>query len=178
MRHASKRSAQLAARFRERNRTVATLSLMVLMALLASLPAAALELNSYAQVRDDASLLVKGRVLHLDGLYLPPMERRCRTEIRPIRCGTPAALALAFRIQGFVHCSTQDRYDDDSFSARCFLGRTAFDDGIDLGAYLIEQGWAMASPDAPFEYHAIERIARHHDRGIWGIPVDAYGDPR
>ena len=45
-----------------------------------------------------------------------------------------------------------------------------------LAAYLIERGWAMALPGAPFEYHAIERIARSREVGVWGWPVDAITD--
>lgn len=42
--------------------------------------------------------------------------------------------------------------------------------GEDLAAYLLEQGWAVALPYTPFEYHVLERIARHKGFGIWGFP--------
>ncbi len=53
-------------------------ALALLTALL--LPAAAVhaeELHSYALVQDDGSLLIKGRIVHLDGIYLPPTGRQC-----------------------------------------------------------------------------------------------------
>ena len=92
--------------------------------------------------------------------------------MRPVRCASRAVLALEFKIQGFVYCVESSRNADGSLNARCFVNRGHFDEGEDLGAYLIEQGWAVATPDAPFEYRTLERIARHHDRGIWGRSVD------
>jgi endonuclease YncB( thermonuclease family) len=37
---------------------------------------------------------------------------------------------------------------------------------------MLRQGWAVALPDAPFEYAAMEKIARTKGIGIWGIPID------
>ena len=36
----------------------------------------------------------------------------------------------------------------------------------------IEDVRALALPDAPFEYHALEKIARHRGLGVWGMPAD------
>jgi len=47
-----------------------------------------------------------------------------------------------------------------------------FDEGEDLSAYLLENGWAVALPDAPFEYQTLEKIARSRQFGVWGFPVD------
>ena len=33
-------------------------------------------------------------------------------------------------------------------------------------------GWAVALPDSPFEYQALEKIARTRSFGVWGMPVD------
>ncbi len=131
-------------------------------------------LHSYAIIQDDASLLVEGQRIHLYGLYLPPTSRYCRRNIRPVRCGNRAVLALQFKIQGFVHCYPQTQNADGSFNGICYQGRSSFDDGEDLGGYLIDQGWALALPNAPFEYHARERIARHRGAGVWGFTVDSF----
>jgi endonuclease YncB( thermonuclease family) len=53
------------------------------------------------------------------------------------------------------------------------VDRTSFEEGEDLAAYLIRHGWALARPGAPFEYHALERIAREQSAGVWGFSVDA-----
>ena len=135
------------------------------------------ELHSYALVHDDGSLSIEGKRVHLYGVYLPDTGRRCRTNISPIRCGSRAALALDFRIQGFVHCFPQTKNADGSLNGVCYVDRGAFDEGEDLAAYLLERGWALALPNAPFEYHALERIARHRHRGVWGFPVDSVTAP-
>ncbi|MDG1945801.1 MAG: hypothetical protein P8J17_16200 [Halioglobus sp.] len=55
---------------------------------------------------------------------------------------------------------------------RCRVNASKFDDGDDLSAYLLQKGWAVALPDAPFEYQTLEKIARTRGFGVWGMPVD------
>lgn len=148
--------------------------LLAVFLLLPMVPAGAWELHSYAHVQGDGSLLIKGEKVHLYGIHMPDTGKRCRTNIRPIRCGSRAVLALEFKKQGFVHCYPQTENEDGSLNGICYVGRNAFNDGEDLAAYLVESGWALALPDAPFEYHALERIARHNNRGVWGFTVDGY----
>ena len=124
------------------------------------------ELYSYAIVQDDASLRIRNTTVHLYGIHIPETGRHCQTFIRPIVCGSRAVLALEFRIQGFVRCEILARHHDGSATGRCFVGDE------DLSAYLLSQGWALALPDAPFQYHALERIAHHQQRGVWGFPAD------
>lgn len=148
--------------------------LICLIVLLVCFPVAeAREVHSYALIQDDASLLIKGRVVHLYGIYIPPTKRKCQTSIRPVRCASRAVLALDFKIQGFVHCFEESVNPDRSWNAVCYVGRSHFDGGVDLGAYLIERGWALALPQAPFEYQALEKIARYNQRGVWGFSVDS-----
>ncbi len=124
------------------------------------------QVSSYAFVNDDGSLRIKGRTYRLHGVYIPPTGQSCRSFERPVQCGTRAALALDFKIQGFVRCQPHDENDDGTISAYCTT------DGEDLAAYLVERGWALALPDAPFEYQALEKIARHRGLGVWGFPVE------
>ena len=121
------------------------------------------ELVSYAAVRPDATLLVGSRVVRLYGIYVPPTGRNCRANLRPVKCGSNAVLALNFKIRGFVHCQQIYKHRDRSITALCR------NKGVDLGAYLIERGWAVASPRGPFEYHVLERIARKRNMGVWGM---------
>ena len=135
------------------------------------------ELHSYALVQDDGSLSIEGKRVHLHGVYLPETDRRCRTNVRPVRCRSQASLALEFRIQGFVRCYPQKRNADRSLNAICYVDRGRFDEGEDLAAYLIERGLALALPNAPFKYQAKERIARQQRRGVWGLSVDRVTAP-
>ena len=125
--------------------------------------AAAPKLVSYAQVRPDATLLVGSKVVRLYGIYVPPSEYTCRSCIRPVKCGSNAVLALDFKIRGFVHCEPVTRHRDRSITALCR------NRGVDLGAYLIERGWAVALPNGPFQYHVLEEIARDKNMGVWGF---------
>lgn len=126
------------------------------------------DIVSYAFVNDDATLRIRNKKVRLFGIYTPPTQRACQRAIRPPRCGSRAALALDFRIQGFVRCTPIERLKDGSVLANCRNG------DINLSEYLLGQGWAVALPDAPFAYHAIERVARHRNLGVWGRSIDTY----
>ncbi|MGB5833010.1 MAG: nuclease-like protein [Thiohalocapsa sp.] len=129
-------------------------------------------------VRDDGSLLIKNRVVRLYGIYIPPTDRQCRAWISPVRCDERGVLALDFFVKGFITCFERLRNADGSIEATCYRDRSSFDTGTDLAAYLIERGWALALPNAPFEYQALERIARSRQVGVWGWPVDSVTQPR
>ena len=151
--------------------------LMLLAALAIAQTAVAREFEGHAIVRGDGSLLIKNRVVHLYGIYLPPTNRQCRAWITPIRCDERGVLALDFFVKGFIRCIEQVVRADGSVEATCYRDRSSFDPGTDLAAYLLERGWALALPNAPFEYHALERIARAHELGVWGWQVDSVISP-
>ena len=127
------------------------------------------DIESYAIVRDDASLEIRGRTIHLYGIHIPRGDRACRISIRPVRCAPEAALALEFRIQSFVRCEVVSRNRDRSLNARCFVkgAGSVLEPDEDLSAFLLERGLALALPGTPFEYQALERIARAQGRGLW-----------
>ncbi len=145
------------------------LALAALLALAATIGRDEADIVSYAIIQDDGSLRVRGRTIRLYGIHIPQAGRVCRTTIRPVRCGSEAVVALHFRIQGFVRCKPVTRSRDRSISAVCYVdGRgSVLEPDEDLGAYLLRQGLAVARPEAPFEYVALERIARAQRRGIW-----------
>jgi endonuclease YncB( thermonuclease family) len=131
------------------------------------------EISSYAFVQEDSSLKVAGQLVRLFGIYVPPTEHTCYTFIRPMPCGTRASLALEFKIGvEFVHCTERAKASDDSIFASCTAR------GEDLSAWMLQRGWAVALPDAPIEYVAMEQIARARGLGIWGIPLDIRGKKR
>lgn len=139
-----------------------------LISVIASQPALAGEdISSFAFVKEDGSLKVDAYLIHLYGIYIPPTDRTCYTFIRPIPCGTRASLALDFKISGdFVHCIERSGNPDGSINASCKAN------GQDLSEWMLQNGWAIALPDAPFQYAALEKIARAKGIGVWGIPVD------
>ena len=132
------------------------------------------DIVSYAIVQDDATLRVQGKRIRLFGVYPVDLRRFCDDTFRPARCQTRAAVALASKIQGFVHCDPRVQYRDGAIGAFCSVtGDGVLDPPVDLGAYLIREGWAVALPDAPFEYHTLEKIARVNGRGVWGFQADS-----
>jgi endonuclease YncB( thermonuclease family) len=147
--------------------------MLVLMLLMVCAPAGVAALTSYAFVNEDGTLRIKGKTVHLYGIYLPDTGRHCSSNQLPMVCGSRAALALEFKIKGFVRCEIIERNPDRSVVGLCRVNYSAFDEGDDLSAYLLERGWALALPDAPFEYQAQERIARSKGVGVWGISIDS-----
>ena len=130
-------------------------------------------IRSYAIVQEDATLRVQGKTIRLFGVYIPPTERGCTTILRPPRCGSRAKRALELKISGFVECLPQERYPDRSIGAICYTREgSILDPPVDLGGWLIEQGFGVAGPGAPFEYGVLEEIARTNGRGVWGFQVD------
>lgn len=134
--------------------------------------AKAYEISSSARVNEDGTLRIKRKTIHLFGIHIPELDRTCETRRRPAFCGTRAAIALDFRIDGFVRCELLEEREDGTYTGRCRVDASAFDEGEDLSAYLLERGWAVALPDAPVEYQALEKVARARGLGLWGIPVD------
>jgi endonuclease YncB( thermonuclease family) len=129
----------------------------------------AAQISGHAFVQDDASLRIGNRTVHLFGVHVPRTSQACRTFERPIKCAPRAALALDFKIRGFVHCDKRATNPDNSVAAVCWTGRTRLSEGDDLGAYLLRKGWAAALPEAPIEYQVLEKVARNRGLGIWGF---------
>ncbi|MEM1187807.1 MAG: nuclease-like protein [Pseudomonadota bacterium] len=146
--------------------------LAVLGTAMAAAPAAGREISSSARVNKDATLRIDGKTIQLYGIHVPESGRQCTTNRRPQVCGSRAALALDFKIQGFVRCEITERREDRSLVGRCRVNARSADEGEDLGAYLLERGWAIALPEAPVEYQALEKIARHRGLGVWGTAID------
>jgi endonuclease YncB( thermonuclease family) len=151
---------------------VKTLIGAVLGCCLLAFTASAYEISSYAGINEDGTLRIKGKTIRLFGIYIPDTERTCARNRLPRICGSRASVALEFKIDGFVRCDLLRRNADNTYTGYCRVNASAFDEGEDLSAYLIQKGWAVALPDAPFEYQTLEKIARSRGFGVWGMPVD------
>jgi len=135
------------------------------------------DISSFAFVQQDGSLKVSGYHIHLYGISIPPTAESCYMFIRPALCGPRGAIALEFKISGnFIHCTPSATYPDGSMIASCRLN------GEDLSAWMLQKGWAVALPDAPFAYQTLQKIAQAQGVGIWGIPLESiprpHGHPR
>lgn len=153
---------------------IAPIALVLLAAAAIASPAPG-EVRRLAFVQADGTLLVGQRTIRLYGIHIPPTNRICRTFRQPTRCARRAVLALENRVDRFVACETVARLADGSDSAVCRIDDRYDSLGpeIDLSAWMLYHGWAVALPDAPFEYLTLERIAREQGRGIWGFQADS-----
>lgn len=131
-------------------------------------------LESYAIVRDDATLSVEGVRVHLAGLLIPKVSTVCTARDRRLDCfDVDAATTLERKINSFVHCRVVAERADGSVDAFCTIqGRSSFDPREDLGAWLVSQGYAAVLPGAPPSYRVLERIARSQGLGIWSDAVE------
>lgn len=150
-----------------RNHLWKILPILLLSAMILPAARANPDISSFAFVQEDGTLKLGNYLVHLYGIYIPPTDQTCYTFIRPVQCGTRASLALDFKISGdFVHCAERSWNTDGSITASCSAN------GQDLSEWMLQNGWAVALPDAPFEYSTLERIAQTKGIGIWGIPVE------
>ena len=136
-------------------------------------PVYAREISSYAFINDDGTLRIKRKTFHLYGIHIPQTGNHCNTNLRPPVCGSRAALALEFKIQSFVRCEIIEENADGSLVGWCRVNVSHSNEGDDLSAYLLERGWAVALPDAPVEYQALEKIAYRRGFGMWGFQIDS-----
>ncbi|HRD66235.1 MAG TPA: thermonuclease family protein [Candidatus Competibacter sp.] len=124
------------------------------------------DFSSYAFVEDDSTLRIGHQTVRLYGIIIPVFDQGCASTVHPVECGPrEAVLALKSKVgSNFVHCDIKEHKPDGSVLATC----TANDQ--DLAAWLIQQGWATAAPNAPPEYAVLEKIARQRGIGMWAIP--------
>ncbi len=124
--------------------------------------AAANRIVGHATVIDGDSLAVAGARIRLLGIDAPEGAQFCSKDGRPWLCGQRAALALDEKIaKGVVACELRNRDRFGDVVAVCRLG------GEDLGAWMVVQGWALASRRQSSAYVDLELAAARHGRGIW-----------
>lgn len=130
-------------------------------AMLAS-SAAAADLVGTASVRDGDTIEIRGEPIRLYGIDAPESSQLCRADGEDWRCGQRAALALADRIgRRPVTCEKRDRDQYGRDVSVCSSG------GVDLNAWMVAQGWAIAYGDYSTAYVPQEEAAREAGIGIW-----------
>ncbi|QFR31831.1 thermonuclease family protein [Ancylobacter sp. TS-1] len=127
-------------------------------------------LTGAVRVADGDSLEVGGERVRLDGIDAPELHQSCGEGAKAWPCGERARAALeALVARGTVSCRP---VDEDRYSRAVSVCTV---DGADIGARLVEQGWAVALGLA---YRAEERDARAAKRGIWSGPFERPADWR
>lgn len=112
-----------------------------------------------AAVVDGDTIAIRGRRIRFEGIDAFEREQICRSARGDYACGRDAAAALRELIGGArVECRLAGR---DRYGRALGICRA---NGRDLGAALVEAGWALATRA---DYVAAERAARAARRGAW-----------
>lgn len=131
--------------------------------------AAPRQLEGSAVVREDGSIAIAGEIVRLFGIWIPQTGRTCTSLQNPTFCAPGSVQVLNQKVRGFLLCQEVRRLDDGSIEAYCGQrGRRMLDPRQDVGAWMVQEGWALARPDAPPEYRALERLAESRELGLWG----------
>ncbi len=120
------------------------------------------DLSGRARVIDGDSVSVGGVEVRLFGVDAPEAMQICEMNGRPWRCGLQAAKELRGLIEGrMVVCDERDQDAYGRVVAVCRL------DGVDINAWLVANGWALAYRRYADDYVAAESEAKSAGRGVW-----------
>ncbi|MBF0285011.1 MAG: thermonuclease family protein [Magnetococcales bacterium] len=141
--------------------------LLLLALLIPAIPSRAEELSGVAEVLTPDILRlneINVRLAGMDGWQ--PGQTCPDTRNRPNPCGEEALTFLRSAAQQqMVYCAGFARDSEGRRTATCFQG------GRDLGALMVRNGWAIATPRGASRYEAQEKIAREEKAGGWrGLP--------
>ncbi len=122
-----------------------------------------------ARVIDGDTIEIGGARIRLQGIDAPEQAQRCATPSGKLwRCGRVATARLIAHLTGrSVSCAgrsprsgiERDRYG--RLIARCHVA------GDDIGAWMVQSGWAFAYRRYSSDYSAAEARARQRGLGIW-----------
>lgn len=116
-----------------------------------------------AAVVDGDTLAAGAERLRLHGIDAPEARQRCERGGRPYDCGREATAAMARILgRGMVSC---EQFDTDRYGRR--VVRCHDENGTDIGAELVRQGWAVAFRRYSLAYLPQELAARMAGRGLW-----------
>lgn len=129
---------------------------------LAPIAAQAAEIAGTATVIDGDTIEIHGTRIRLHGIDAPESRQSCRRADRAWRCGQQAALAVSdFIGRRTVRCDPRDRDRYGRVVAVCYVA------GVDLNAWMVRQGWALAYRRYSRDYVPAEAEAAHDRAGIW-----------
>lgn len=125
-------------------------------------------------VVDGDTLSMGGERLRIHGIDAPEMAQTCDGPRGRYACGEAARTAMSGILgRGVVACR---QLDTDQYRRR--IVRCHDEQGRDIGAELVRQGWALAFTRYATDYVAQEAAARGARRGLWEGRFDAPWDWR
>jgi hypothetical protein len=128
-------------------------------------PSAAATINGNARLGEGVSLMVQGRAIALFGVRAPRAGDRCTVSARlaPRDCGDVAREVLASRLDVYGTVSCRMPPGQLGAPAAICLDST----GIDLGGFLVAQGFGLADAAQSRDYVGTESVAASLHRGLW-----------
>ncbi len=121
------------------------------------------QIQSPARVLTADTLEINGIRMQLYGIDAPEMNQSCaNAKGRSYRCGQEAANWLKGWITGYnLDCQIMGRAANGNYVGVCSLG------DYDLGAALVNAGWAVANREESEVYVPYEDEARTKRNGLW-----------
>ena len=120
------------------------------------------DVSGRARVIDGDTMDVDGMRVRLHGVDAPEGNQSCLIGDEPWPCGRRSARALADLIDGrVVACQERDRDRYGRIVAVCRR------DALDVNAWLVAEGWALAYRRYSVAYVEQESQARQSRRGMW-----------
>lgn len=105
----------------------------------------------------------QGRRVAISGTRSVAADVRCTHDGKDWPCGMRARTAFRLLLRGrALNCAIPDTDERTVLVAECRLGK------LDVGAWLVKNGWAHAAPGGP--YAEDEAAARRGGKGIFGPP--------
>ena len=118
--------------------------------------------SGIARVIDGDTIEVRGTHIRLDGIDAPESKQTCEANGRTYACGKQATEALIVLLGAQpVECTETSRDRYQRIIAKCRVEST------DLGAWMVEHGWAVAFRRYSLEYVGAEDRARTAKLGLW-----------
>lgn len=125
-------------------------------------PAASPNITGSARAVDGRTLVVAGQTIYLQGIDAPPASLICRDGVWEYKCGEDSRKALDQVIaSGPVDCEPVPS------ASGVIVGECRLEQGNDLGAAMIEAGWAVADLRFSSRYLPQQAKARDESRGLW-----------
>ena len=126
-------------------------------------PAALPTFNSAARVINGDTLQIQGRYFKLYGIDAPEANQTCADKSgRSYNCGRQAALWLKGWIgDNILECRIMQQDSKGNMVGTCSLGE------YDLGAALVNAGWAFAYTKYTDIYVPYEQQAQANGNGLW-----------